>query len=53
MNDDLTQWVQARCTAVPAQSYQSGSSSTGAGGFSGFGGGGLQLYDCAAAAKQG
>jgi 4-amino-4-deoxy-L-arabinose transferase-like glycosyltransferase len=57
-NNDIGQWVQSACTAVPSSDYSGASAqSTGAGagipggfgGFGGFGGraSGGQLYDCA------
>jgi len=42
-NDDLTTWVQQRCTAVPTTAWQTATTTTGSGT------GGAQLYDCAAA----
>jgi 4-amino-4-deoxy-L-arabinose transferase-like glycosyltransferase len=51
LNGDLTQWVSAHCTAVPATRWQTPSTQPGGApgfGFGGFGrGGGQQLYDCA------
>jgi len=44
-NDDLTTWVQKRCTAVPTTAWQTSTTATGSGT------GGAQLYDCAAAAR--
>jgi hypothetical protein len=48
---DLTVWVRASCTAVPAQAWQSGPTAAGSSGFGrGFAAQGQQLYDCAAPA---
>jgi 4-amino-4-deoxy-L-arabinose transferase-like glycosyltransferase len=49
INNDLTTWIQTSCTAVPATKYQTSTAGTTTGGNGSTGG--LQLYDCARAAK--
>ncbi len=49
INNDLTTWIQTSCTAVPATKYQTSTTSTTTSGTGSAGG--LQLYDCASAAK--
>ncbi len=44
-NDDLTTWVQQRCTVVPTTAWQTSTTTTGSGT------GDAQLYDCAAASR--
>ncbi len=54
-NDDLVTWIQKSCAAVPSTDYQTSTTTSNSGSAitsRGFGGGNLQLYDCAPSASK-